>query len=930
MIYALYYQNQLIYKRACKTLLDFKHCVYNKKADIFRRADYSDLYNNFNKIFNGRINCSVEGWRVIHYKNYKSVLPVIQTPQTQRKGRTPPVSNVFYVFDTESTNYKNKYAFTYLYGIKPYFYNYNINDDNLRTYSGDYKPFYGKKAIKEFTEYLKAVNNHAERDGELVYIYVHNLIYDLYELLQNVLPNFEYTKTDYINTLNDSIFRGAPTKPLRFRIKNLVFVDSLALTNKSLKKISKNHKIKKLVDNKTYKEQYFFNSELPIEELEYNEHDLDVTALGVMDSIRSLKQPFETFNDYVKTYACTVTGISKYLNKHIYKDESENKELLQKHTSRASYNLPIDEHNQVDKFRLLFYQAVFGGGFTHANPFAAYNVMLLSNTKINLSFDKKSHYPACMEMRYFPFGFEVYDEDDKLNKLIELHEKNRERAAAENYETFIDVMLNFKETIKNGKIYSSYFNPCPFHFLADVTLENVNIKTFNNNCMPLIAVSKSDLKVSEFFNKYTLLDNGKILKARKIKTKVTELDLLSFSVMYDFNITGCDYLEITNKSKFADDYIQQTLRYHVANKIEISAALNGQKTIEELNDFSGLPIFTATQVDNFNNMDSKEREEFLEQEYTATKTNGINNQYGILVQKIVNDNIIFDLEQYQFNRELDTIQGCNGRQTSRDYITGLYITAYARFDLMLLTLMLYIKCPEAQILYWDTDSVKLSIDRELQGNAKTVINEYNDRFKSIQEYAEDINGAVNNLGIWEDDGEYKYFYSMGAKKYVVLTYDKVEKRDVVKVTNSGINKKQFSKFLTDLYYKNLKEGNDEKQSFINVLNTAYHPNLVIGTDITGRKTITYPNIRDKKIKLKVIDENGQEQFINQYPTALITDCDYSLNQLDRNHILIKQHYQLCRALQQNLGIEFYCNTEINEIGTISKIKTDDFSDYVLF
>lgn len=249
---------------------------------------------------------------------------------------------------------------------------------------------------------------------------------------------------------------------------------------------------------------------------------------------------------------------------------------------------------------------------------------------------------------------------------------------------------------------------------------------------------------------------------------------------------------------------------------------------------------------------------------------------------------------------------------------------------MFLTLMLYVKCPDAQVLYWDTDSVKLSIDKKLKDKAIAVINEYNDRFKAIQEYAENINGAVNNLGIWENDGEYKYFYSMGAKKYVVLTYDKIEKRDVIKVTNSGINKKQFSKFLTDLYYKYLNEENDEKQSFISVLNFAYHPNLIIGSDITGRKTITYPKIRDKKIKLKVIDENGKEQYINQYPTALITDCDYCLNQLDRNHILIKQHYQLCRTLQQQLGIDFYCNTEVNEIGTISKIKTDDFSDYVLF
>ena len=921
MIYALYYKNKLQYKRACKDLATFKKAVYNKRVILFDNVKYTDKYKNFNKVFNRKYSNTVDFWTIRTYKNYKAVNEVIKESETGRKGKQKKVANYFYVFDTETTNYKNEYAFCYLYGIRKYNFNYNLNDDNIEEYAEEYQAFHSKNAIKEFSNYLFKINQDGLKNDELIYIYVHNLQFDLYELIQNIFSNFTYTPDDYTSVINDSIFRGAATKPLRFRFKNLVFIDSLALTNKSLKKISEKHKIKKQTELKTYKEQYFFGSVLPSEELIYNKYDLDVTALGIMDSIRSLKTEFNTFNEYVKTYVSTVTGASKYLNKHIYSDEKQNKTLINEHTARASNNLPLKD-NKIDTDRLLFRQAVFKGGFTHANIFEVYNTLqAIQKDMIYISYDKKSHYPSTMCMRRFPYKFNEITEN-KTELLKTYHNENLESIGFDNQQLFINSMLNHEFKIIDKKIYRSYFSPVKHYFNCEITLQDVEIKIYNGfNCMPLIAVSESDIKGKDYFNKNNVIDNGKILKAKKIKIKCTCIDLLTYSMFYNFTITDCSYLEYTHIVKMADNFIQKTIRYHLVNKNEIDNCIKGKKEIESLTDFSGNQLFSDMQLSNYNSLSDSEKDSFLTFEYQLTKTCGLNNQYGILVQKIINDNIMFDLKQYKYIKEDNVIQGCRGTQTTRDYVTGMYITAYARLDLAFMTYLLYVKLPNVKIVYWDTDSIKVKCNKADKSKVEKLFNFYNSKIKKVRDDCISEYGELYNLGIWENDGEYQAFYTMGAKKYIVLENDKI------KVTNAGINKKQFSAALTEYYNEYKNKGLSDFDAFISVLNYAYHPNLIIGTDVSGRKTITYPNIKEKKIKLNAVDENGKELTIYQYPTALIRDCDYSLTDINGNHLLNRLHFQLAKALQLSIGYQFECNLKINSIGTLSNNLTDEKDNF---
>ena len=541
------------------------------------------------------------------------------------------------------------------------------------------------------------------------------------------------------------------------------------------------------------------------------------------------------------------------------------------------------------------------------------------------SYDKKSHYPATMTMRDFPFYF-TRIEKNKTELLRKLHEENKQHIRLTNYKKFKYNMTNVLNAIDNGIVCRTYSCPTKNAFLCEVTLADVQIKTYGLNCMPLIAMSKSDISPSEYVKKSDIIvDNGKLLKAPLITIKCTDIDLLSYELMYTFKIAVCKQLEVSYKFKPADDYIQSTIRYHLVKKNEISLLKTGKKKIDELRDFTGEPLFTEEAVENFNRMTQEQQKDFIDFHYSETKSAGLNNQYGINVQRIVNDNIFFNLQEYRYQKDENQIQGCFGTQTTRDYLTGVYITAYARLDLAFLTYMIYRECDNTTVVYWDTDSVKLLIpdDGELM-KVEKLINWYNMRIGKVRQSYERRYGELYNLGIWDDDGTYKFFYSMGAKKYIVC-YD----NDNIVVTNSGINKKIFSNYLDEKYHEYQNDGLSDYEAFRKILRNYYHPNVNLGSDVTGRKVITYPYMRDTKVRKTLPDEFGKRIKVNQYPCALIADCDYLLSSTRNYSLLNKQHYQLCKTLQRGEGIRHECNTDYNEVGKITQKTTDDFSDFLI-
>lgn len=123
------------------------------------------------------------------------------------------------------------------------------------------------------------------------------------------------------------------------------------------------------------------------------------------------------------------------------------------------------------------------------------------------------------------------------------------------------------------------------------------------------------------------------------------------------------------------------------------------------------------------------------------------------------------------------------------YAWGVWCTAWARLRLYEgVKLVSHLRVDQDDIwpdkhscfLYCDTDSVKYCGDADWA--------QYNARRKqcSIEQraYATDAKGVVHYMGVYEPDGEYDRFLSLGAKKYVY------EQGDELHCTISGVNKRK--------------------------------------------------------------------------------------------------------------------------------------------
>lgn len=112
------------------------------------------------------------------------------------------------------------------------------------------------------------------------------------------------------------------------------------------------------------------------------------------------------------------------------------------------------------------------------------------------------------------------------------------------------------------------------------------------------------------------------------------------------------------------------------------------------------------------------------------------------------------------------------------YSWGVWVTALARMELEMAVRALHEQ--GACVVYCDTDSVKFFGPGDLSA--------LNDRLRKRSEasgsWADDRRGERHYMGVWEPDGEYRRFKTLGAKKYVV------EEDDGLHVTIAGVGKRK--------------------------------------------------------------------------------------------------------------------------------------------
>lgn len=234
------------------------------------------------------------------------------------------------------------------------------------------------------------------------------------------------------------------------------------------------------------------------------------------------------------------------------------------------------------------------------------------------------------------------------------------------------------------------------------------------------------------------IDNGRILSADYLETTITDVDFKIIMEEYTF-----DYMEVTEF-------------YHARyGKLPLQLRNCVLKYFHDKTTLKGIP----------------------EQElYYMKQKNKLNSIYGMSVQSPVKQTIDFLDDFIERNEdERDLLEKANSH-AFQSYAWGVWTTAWARYELEEA-----IRLAGNGFIYCDTDSVKYIGDVDFSSLNERLKR----RSKENGAAAKDPKGNTHYLGVWEYEGEYKTFKTLGAKKYVYT-----DEENKVHVTIAGVNKKK--------------------------------------------------------------------------------------------------------------------------------------------
>lgn len=242
-------------------------------------------------------------------------------------------------------------------------------------------------------------------------------------------------------------------------------------------------------------------------------------------------------------------------------------------------------------------------------------------------------------------------------------------------------------------------------------------------------------------------DNGRILSAEYLETTITDVDFKIILDQYDFDDLCAFDVSYARYGKLPRSLIDTVIAYYKA------------KT--ELKNVPGQEIY-----------------------YMKSK-NKLNSIYGMMAQNPVKQDIVYNNGVWSTANEPEAeILAESNRKAFLCYQWGVWCTAWARYRLQE-----GIKLAGENFVYCDTDSVKYI------GNIDWT--EYNKQrekdSKASGAYATDPKGITHYMGVYEADGEYSEFKTLGAKKYA-YNYEPGGK---TYVTIAGVTKKSGGKELDE-------------------------------------------------------------------------------------------------------------------------------------
>lgn len=193
------------------------------------------------------------------------------------------------------------------------------------------------------------------------------------------------------------------------------------------------------------------------------------------------------------------------------------------------------------------------------------------------------------------------------------------------------------------------------------------------------------------------------------------------------------------------------------------------------------------------------------------------------------------------------------------YPWGVWITAYARRNLFD-----GINAFGTDYLYSDTDSIKaLHGERHadyIENYNRAIIEKLKKACKhhGIPETAiepETVKGIKKPLGVWDYEGEYEKFKTLGAKRYLVL------KNGQLQITVAGVGK-DAAKWLL------------QKYGSAGAAFDAFEDGLIFPAEATGKNTHTYI---DDELNGIVTDYTGKAGEYHEQSAVHLEGAEYSLS-----------------------------------------------------
>ena len=331
-----------------------------------------------------------------------------------------------------------------------------------------------------------------------------------------------------------------------------------------------------------------------------------------------------------------------------------------------------------------------------------------------------------------------------------------------------------------------------------------------------------------------LMNNGRLVSADRISISLTELDYLNIKDFYTWENVKIGLVYIYKKDYLPKEIIE-TILYLYKSKTELKGVEN--KEVEYLH--------------------SKEL---------------LNSIYGMCVTSIVHDTVTFndkwETSENSIDNELELYNTDKNRFLF--YQWGVWCTAYARNNLYT-----GIKECKGDYIYSDTDSIKIfnadkhkeyfnRYNKWILQKIEMCLNNYKIPLENMR--PKTIKGIEKPLGVWDFDGFYTRFKTLGAKRYIT------EHENDISITVCGLSKKSGKDFIVS-----------QKKPF-----DFFNSGMYVDSEHTGKMTHTYI---DNEIEGVIIDYLGNESYYHEMSYIHLEKTDYLLS-------LTKMYIDYYKGLQK--------------------------------